>query len=234
MAILPPWDITGVETFFCSHNPYWTPDLMTQRTCGVLLKKRETETKRTEEKVSGRCISILLASFLASIPQALPAHKRKITFLYCKWWKTGQGLERRLPCSLIPCIYFRLVFQTPTQVSVSWSTEKCRYLGMRLRVLYTRKQLGTSSVVRWLLITECGLKGCFHSLRRFGVSGKVWWRNTRFLRGKSERSMFDSMLQCVHEFQGEFLFISGQNNNHSPVFRKVSLYVQGCIAAVVV
>ena len=26
---------------------------MTQRTCGVLLKKRETETKRTEEKVSG-------------------------------------------------------------------------------------------------------------------------------------------------------------------------------------
>ena len=197
--------------------------------------RRERQKRRGQKKKwVVRFISILLASFLVSIPQVLPAHKWKITFLYCKWWKTSQGLERRLPCSLIPCIYFRLVFQTPTRVSVSWSTEKCRYLGMRLRVLYTRKQLGTSSVVRWLLITECGLKGCFHSLRRFGVSGKVWWRNTRFLRGKSERSMFDSMLQCVHKFQGEFLFISGQNNNHSPVFRKVSLYVQGCIAAVVV
>ena len=40
-------------------------------------------------------------------------------------------------------------------------------------VLVPGQQLGTSSVVRWLLITECGLKGCFHSLRRFGVSGKV-------------------------------------------------------------
>ena len=222
---MPPRDIIGVETF-STRTIHTELQIWWHKGLVEYCSRRERQKRRGQKK---RWV-VLLALFLASFPGSPRAQTRnRFSVLQVTESWPGAGKE----ATLFP--YFRLVFQTPpphlSQVSISWSIEKCRYLGMRLHVSYTRKWLGTNSVVRWLLITECGLKGCCHSLRRFGVSGKVWWRNTCFLRGKSERSMFDSMLQCVHKFQGEFLFITGQNNNYSQVFRKVSLYVQGCQAS---